>query len=482
MTTRIIYTPGGVRRTNNKENHRSAPKIKSTNEKHPLQHKSTNILLSKKNIINQLIASKHFRTKRKPTTPFTNKTISSNQSSITTYLIRQPTKPAAKLLGTDQPQGNCNVTNKSPTPASLRRHNIQPTQQITSPSPPTTETILYDLSPSTALTIQSVSSSSASPQQLTVDPIDEAFYTAETACSQLGPKPTHIVDLTNGPLPSVFIPHPLPKHFSPKHSFKPPTLCHCITPHILLTNKVIETFSTLKNYCQLPPNAVFARSYRDPTIAMTTCHLRELLSHSSTTNNEVMCLFADLLSQTNSRITYVKPYFSHFLAADGWQRAKSFLAPQIASPNHKYDRPAVSGESVILIPFFINSNYWVAVPHHETNGSVTFMYADDLNSPATEAKVKRLLSHSDPAFYPPNTTWLVCHNTTFIPHANECGPRTLLALAAMALCPNPTSYILSHLMHPNLAQISRVWVAVSIIWSNIDIDPLQIRDASPTLL
>jgi hypothetical protein len=33
----------------------------------------------------------------------------------------------------------------------------------------------------------------------------------------------------------------------------------------------------------------------------------------------------------------------------------------------------------------------------------------------------------------------------------------------MATHPNPTDEILTHLMHPNLAQITRTWIAISII-------------------
>ena len=191
-----------------------------------------------------------------------------------------------------------------------------------------------------------------------------------------------------------------------------------MTPHNLLTPDILAALPLLKSYCQLSPRTIFPRSYSNPTIMVTISHLRELLSYSSPTNNKVICLFSDLLSQSNSAVTYVKPYFSHYLVTDVWHRAKVFFTLHIASSRCKHNRPAISGESNILIPFFIHSNHWVAVSRHEACGSVTFLYADDLNSPATEANVKRLLSHTDPAFYPPNSTWTVCHNTAFIPRSN----------------------------------------------------------------
>jgi len=50
----------------------------------------------------------------------------------------------------------------------------------------------------------------------------------------------------------------------------------------------------------------------------------------------------------------------------------------------------------------------------------------------------------------------------------------------MASCQSHSAFILSHLMHPNLAQISRVWVAASILRSTIDRDPFQLQP--PALL
>jgi hypothetical protein len=87
----------------------------------------------------------------------------------------------------------------------------------------------------------------------------------------------------------------------------------------------------------------------DSIILFTIGHLQELLSHNSMTNDEIMCLFTDMLSQTIPEVTYVKTYFSHYLVT---QR-------------------------------FINTNHWVAVSWHEQNGRVRFLYADDLNSRST---------------------------------------------------------------------------------------------------
>jgi len=50
------------------------------------------------------------------------------------------------------------------------------------------------------------------------------------------------------------------------------------------------------------------------------------------TNDEVMCLFTDLLIQSIPGVTYQKPYFSHYLANEGWQHAKRYLASDVTSP------------------------------------------------------------------------------------------------------------------------------------------------------
>jgi hypothetical protein len=50
--------------------------------------------------------------------------------------------------------------------------------------------------------------------------------------------------------------------------------------------------------------------------------------------------------------------------------------------------PNKSGESIILLTYHVNGFHWVAVSRKEHNGVVSFYYADDLNCPCTEAKIK----------------------------------------------------------------------------------------------
>jgi hypothetical protein len=61
----------------------------------------------------------------------------------------------------------------------------------------------------------------------------------------------------------------------------------------------------------------------------------------------------------------------------------------------------------------------------------------------------------------------------YVPHSNECGPRALLAAAIYSLHPNPNKNSLIPAMHPNIAQISRWWVAKSILTQDIDTNNLR---------
>lgn len=105
---------------------------------------------------------------------------------------------------------------------------------------------------------------------------------------------------------------------------------------------------------------------------------------------------------------------------------------------------------------------------------VIFLYSDGLNCAHTAEKVKKYFSphHASITFYPPGSRWINCTSYMYQPHSNECGPRTMRALAVMALHPSPDKHILLPFVHPNLAQISRWWVAKTIESSDIDFSPM----------
>jgi hypothetical protein len=139
----------------------------------------------------------------------------------------------------------------------------------------------------------------------------------------------------------------------------------------------------------------------------------------------------------------------------------------------------MTGEAAIIIPCYVNNCHWVTVVRREVNGQVLLLYADDMNNLRTEQDIKQLLStrSTSPIIHPPSAKWIVCRNYTYIPHSNECGPRSLVA-TLMVLHPNPSNYIFLPSMHNNLAQISCTWVAISLLNNIIHQPAIQLLCAS----
>jgi hypothetical protein len=101
-------------------------------------------------------------------------------------------------------------------------------------------------------------------------------------------------------------------------------------------------------------------------------------------------------------------------------------------------------------------------------------HTDDLNSTNTYDQIKSIysLEATSDHFHPHHTKWINLKSYTYIPHSNECGPRCLLALAIMASHPNISNDIFLPYMHENHAQITRWWVAASILWKKNEIPTL----------
>jgi hypothetical protein len=120
---------------------------------------------------------------------------------------------------------------------------------------------------------------------------------------------------------------------------------------------------------------------------------------------------------------------------------------------------------IILMPLHVQDSHWVSLIRRNIDGRLHFYYADDMNSPNTAHMIRHHLSpiKTSAEIHPSNAIWHNCLSYTYLPHSNECGPRTLLALSVFALHPNPSQYMLLPYMNNNIAQISRWWVARCIL-------------------
>jgi len=108
------------------------------------------------------------------------------------------------------------------------------------------------------------------------------------------------------------------------------------------------------------------------------------------------------------------------------------------------------------------------------HGKVIFFYSDDLNSHNTYESIHSLFStHTSETFHPYDAEWIKAHSFTYMPHSNECGPRTLLALLTIAIHPTPNADILLPLMHDNLAQICRWWGTKIMLLQHSKWQPIQ---------
>jgi len=236
--------------------------------------------------------------------------------------------------------------------------------------------------------------------------------------------------------------------------------------HSLDTACTQQSLTTLVQYCNRLATVIFVQHHIKKEMHITTTDLRDLLSHSKPIADETIKLYLELLT-TQYDITYLATNTIPKLQGEGWTTVQRSFA-SFRNRRRTNARPRMTGESAIIIPCYVDNCHWVTVVRREVNGQVIFLFADDMNNSRTEQDIKQLLStqSTSPIFHPPSAKWIVCRNYTHIPHSNECGPRSLVAATIMALHPNPSNYILLPSMHNNLAQISRTWVAISLLKNN----------------
>jgi hypothetical protein len=222
---------------------------------------------------------------------------------------------------------------------------------------------------------------------------------------------------------------------------------------------------------------IIAYSKRRPNIIITTADLRNLISHGEPINDEVMYLFLEIFCSLFN-YTFITEKLTTLLHRNGWSTiiARYFANDQ---SQRSINKPYLTQEPAIAIPCFVNGGHWVAVVRREIKAQVYFLYSDDLNQESTERHLKELFSSCPcQVFYPSTAIWINCKATTYHPHSNECGPRSLLAISIMMLHPDPNEDILMEYMSSNLAQITRTWVATILLTGQPIIPPIHQQSLS----
>jgi len=215
-----------------------------------------------------------------------------------------------------------------------------------------------------------------------------------------------------------------------------------------------------------------------------------LLQYGQMTDDSILQSFLHSLRRSHPQTFYLNTNFHRVLSQQGWDSAYNTFF--LHNDSSRYAKRTTSKPSIdtdtILIPIHIHGCHWVALARKKICQDTYFLYADDLNSPNTYDTVRTTYSSStSPTFHPANSIWIKCHSYTYQPHSNEFGPRCLLALAIMATHSTHSSTMLPPYMDENIAQISRWWIADSILNDRVIIptiptDPQEEHDYISSLV
>lgn len=160
---------------------------------------------------------------------------------------------------------------------------------------------------------------------------------------------------------------------------------------------------TLKHICTLPPLTSFIFLHNKPLEHMTVQVLQQLLSPTSTINQQAIQLYLHCFC-SRFQTTFLDNGFFTQLRNGGWSRVQSWFSSSNPERSRRGKLPLLSGESAISIPCHVNNCHWVAVTRREVGGKVLFLYADDTNNSTTKLMVKNILSSSHPVFsHPPHS-------------------------------------------------------------------------------
>ena len=200
------------------------------------------------------------------------------------------------------------------------------------------------------------------------------------------------------------------------------------------------------------------------------------MTYGSPIDNTIMHYYLCSLSNTDPTIKFLDTNFHRDFVKHGWDVAhrKHFLHENSSRHSKHTNFKPTLYSPIILIPIHVHQSHWVILTWRIIGERILFLFADDLNSSNIEESIHLLYSSTTTTqFYPSNSTWIFCWSYTYRPHSNECSPCSLLAGTIMSLNPNPSRDIIIPFMHSNIGQISRWWVASSIISNHVNISIFQ---------
>jgi len=219
------------------------------------------------------------------------------------------------------------------------------------------------------------------------------------------------------------------------------------------------------NAYQDTPNDIVYDINNTPIPNLLPSDLVELLTYDSPIKDSVMHAFLCALKSSKRDVFFLDTYFHWDLIHKGWLFAfhKYFLHESSSRHAKSTQFKPTLQASTIIIPIHINNTHLIAITRKIIDGITYFLYANDLNNENSYEYLKAIYSSifTSHEFHPADSVWL------------NCGLRSLLAATIMALHPSPSTKMIIPFMHPNISQISRWWVAKSILSSTVNINPIQ---------
>ena len=250
--------------------------------------------------------------------------------------------------------------------------------------------------------------------------------------------------------------------------WSPPTTHKNITQNNHPFQTLVNSLDLLviKATVQRNPTDTVVKSSSTPDMHITARDFQDLISFGVPIYHELLNLSLETLCRDYSA-AYLDPSFYPTLRDHGYRRILHRFAQ---SGQSTITQPSLD-HCNIAIPIHVNGNHWLALCRWKIDGVTYFFYADDLNQSSTEQNIRAHLS-TVPGLVPKDSVWINCDNYTYYPHSNECGPRTILALAIFISHPSPSCTMLTQYMNP-MAMQSRTWMSHLLLTGSSPLIPPQ---------